>query len=60
VAEYRKPVLVGPIGKRARELIREICGSHDVHTLKGHISTQAAELNSSRNWLDVPRPSDHE
>src|ERR1700743_1594770 len=38
VTKYRKPVLVGPIGKRARELIREICGSHDVQILKGHIS----------------------
>ena len=44
VTKYRKPVLVGPIGKRARELIREICGSHDVHLLRGHISKDHVHL----------------
>jgi putative transposase len=44
VTKYRKPVLVGPIGKRARELIREIRGSHDVHILKGHISKDHVHL----------------
>lgn len=33
----RKPVLVGPVGLRLRELIREVCGSQDVHILKGHV-----------------------
>src|SRR3981189_2037898 len=42
--KYRKPVLVGPIGKRARELIREICGTHDVPILKGHISKDHVHL----------------
>jgi putative transposase len=36
--KYRKPVLVGPVGLRLRELIREICGAEDVHILKGHVS----------------------
>src|SRR5215203_3096592 len=31
--KYRKPVLVGPVGMRLRELIREICGAEDVHIL---------------------------
>ena len=26
VTKYRKPILVGPVGERAPELIREICG----------------------------------
>src|SRR3954454_2980451 len=44
VTKYRKPVLVGPIGKRARELIREICGTHDVQILKGQISKDHVHL----------------
>jgi putative transposase len=44
VTKYRKPVLVGPVGRRARELIREICGTHDVHILKGHISKDHVHL----------------
>jgi putative transposase len=39
-----KPVLVGPIGKRAGELIREICGTHDVQILKGPISQDHVHL----------------
>ncbi len=38
VTKYRKPVLVGPIGLRVRELIREICGATDVLIIKGHVS----------------------
>jgi putative transposase len=38
VTKYRKPVLVGPVGLRLRELVREICGEQDVHILKGHVS----------------------
>ena len=44
VTKYRKPVPVGPIGKRARELIREICGTHDVQILEGHISKDHVHL----------------
>ena len=35
VTKYRKPVLVGPIGKRARELIREICGGYNRKSCSG-------------------------
>ena len=38
ITKYRKPVLLGPIATRLRELIREICKSKDVKILKGHIS----------------------
>ena len=41
---YRKPVLVGPVGLRLRELIREICGAADVHTLRGHVSKDHVHL----------------
>ena len=37
VTKYRKPVLVGVIGDRVRDLIREICGGLDVHILKGYV-----------------------
>ncbi|HMA95926.1 MAG TPA: IS200/IS605 family transposase [Polyangiaceae bacterium] len=37
IPKYRKPVLGGEVGKRLRELIREICKSLDIEILKGHI-----------------------
>ena len=42
--KYRKPVLVGPVGIRLRELIREICGAEDVLILKGHVSKDHVHL----------------
>ncbi len=42
--KYRKPVLVGPVGLRLRELIREICGAADVQILKGHVSKDHVQL----------------
>ena len=42
--EYRKPVLVGPVGMRLRELVREVCGASDVHILKGHVSKDHVHL----------------
>ena len=44
VTKYRKPVLVGPVGMRLRELIREVCGRFDVHILKGHVSKDHVPL----------------
>ncbi len=38
--KYRKPVLVGPVGMR----LREICGAEDVHILKGHVSKDHVHL----------------
>ena len=32
------------MGRRGRELIREICGAHDVHILQGHISKDHVHL----------------
>ena len=39
-----RPALVGEIGLRVRELIREICGAEDVHILKGHVSKDHVHL----------------
>jgi len=36
--KYRKPILQGKTGYRARDLIREICDAHNIQILKGHIS----------------------
>ena len=44
VTKYRKPVLVGAVGMRLRELIREVCGRLDVHILKGHVSKDHVHL----------------
>ena len=38
ITKYRKPVLAGEVGLRVRELVREICGQHDVQIIKGHVS----------------------
>jgi putative transposase len=37
ITKYRKAVLHGAIGKRLRELVREICRSMDVEILAGNI-----------------------
>ena len=36
--KYRRPILEGRLGHRVRDLIREICASHSIQILKGHIS----------------------
>ena len=38
ITKYRKPILTENRGKRIRILVREICKSHNVQILKGHIS----------------------
>ena len=42
--KYRRPVLVGIVAERARELIREICKSKEIEILKGHISKDHIHL----------------
>ena len=44
VTKYRKPVMTGEVGLRVRELIREICGTHEVTIMKGHISKDHVHL----------------
>ena len=44
IPKYRKPVLRGEVGPRARELIREICRSHDIEILRGHIRPDHVHL----------------
>ena len=36
--KYRKPILVGKVGYRIRDLIREICQTHSIEIIRGHVS----------------------
>jgi len=42
--KYRKPVLVGGVAKRVRELIREICKTLKIEIIKGHVSKDHIHL----------------
>jgi putative transposase len=42
--KYRKPVLVGDVGHRTREILREVCRNEDVDILKGHVSKDHIHL----------------
>ena len=42
--KYRKPILTGPLGFRVRELIREICATHQVQIIRGHVSKEHIHL----------------
>jgi len=42
--KYKKPVLEGRIGVRTRDLIREICGTHSIQIIRGHVSKDHIHL----------------
>ena len=42
--KYRKPVLHGDVALRVRDIVREICGAHDVDILKGHVRPDHVHL----------------
>lgn len=42
--KYRKPILYGRIGTRVRDLIREICATHEVQIIRGHVSKDHIRL----------------
>ena len=44
IPKYRKPVLRGEVGRRTRELIREICRTNDIEIIKGHIRPDHVHL----------------
>jgi putative transposase len=44
ITKYRKKVLGGEVGKRVRELVREICKRYDVEILRGHVSKDHVHL----------------
>ena len=44
ITKYRRPVLTGEVALRVRDLIREICGQHEVTIMKGHVSKEHVHL----------------
>jgi putative transposase len=42
--KYRKPVMVGEVGHRVREIVRQACREQDVEILKGHVSKDHVHL----------------
>src|SRR3972149_5374962 len=44
ITKYRKPVLRGDIGTEVRDLIREICRSHDIEVVEGHVRPDHVHL----------------
>jgi putative transposase len=42
--KYRRGALTGEVATRVRDLIREICGQHEVTILKGHVAKDHLHL----------------
>jgi putative transposase len=42
--KYRKRILVGEVGLRVRELVRQICREEEVEILKGHVAKDHVHL----------------
>jgi putative transposase len=38
ITKYRKPVMLGIVAERCRELVRQVCKENEVEIIKGHIS----------------------
>lgn len=49
IAKYRKKVLIGDIGLRLREIIKQICNKNKIEILKGVISPDHIHL-----FLETP------
>ena len=44
ITKYRKPVMVGDVAVRVRELIREICKTMDIEIVNGHVAKDHVHL----------------
>ncbi|MDI3477879.1 MAG: REP-associated tyrosine transposase [Thermoanaerobacterium sp.] len=56
ITKYRKPVLVGKIAERTRELIRMVCKNNEVEILSGHVSKDHTHiLVSAPSHLSVSK-----
>ena len=44
ITKYRRPALNGEVATRVRDLIRDICGQHEVSIMKGHVSKDHVHL----------------
>ena len=49
VTKYRRKVLIGDVGSRVREIIREICRNEEVEIISGHVSKDHIHL-----YLSMP------
>jgi putative transposase len=53
ITKYRRPALHGEVATRLRDLIRDICGQHDVSIMKGHVSKDHVHL-----LISLPPPEE--
>ena len=44
ITKYLRPALTGQVALRVRDLIRDICGQHEVKIVKGHVSKEHVHL----------------
>ena len=44
ITKYRKPVLIGKVAQRTRDLMRGVCKTNDVEILRGHVSKDHIHL----------------
>src|SRR5215472_2609250 len=44
ITKYRRPALSGEVATRVRDLIRDICGQHEVKIMKGHVPKDHVHL----------------
>src|SRR5277367_850195 len=44
ITKYRRPPLQGKVAIGVRDLIRDICGQHEVPIMKGHVSKDHVHL----------------
>jgi len=58
ITKYRRPALQGEVATRVRDLIRDICGQHDVAILKGHVSKDHVHLLVIDPTADNDQPFD--
>ena len=42
--KYRRPALTDEVAVRVRDMIREICGQHEVTIMKGHVAQDHLHL----------------
>ena len=44
ITKYRKAVLTGQVAHRLRDLVREICKTHEIEILQGHVSADHVHI----------------
>ena len=44
ITKYRKPIMIGQVAERLRDLIRQICQANEVSIIKGHVSKDHVHL----------------